>query len=62
MKSENSNRTAANQNPSLSNITNLDPMNPDSLYYIEKGLNSSTVLVPQPFKGDNYYTWACSMK
>lgn len=58
MESENSSQTGVNQNPCLLNRTNLDP---DSPYYIQKGLNSSTILVPQPLEGNNYYTWARSM-
>lgn len=37
-------------------------MNPDSPCYIEKGPNSSTILVPQLLEGNNYYTRARSMK
>lgn len=64
MNSQNFYQTTANPNSNLKDLAviNMDPSNVNSLYYLDKSLNSITVLVMEMLNEDNYYTWAKSME
>lgn len=53
----NSNQTTVILNPNLKDfaITNLDLINVNNLYYLDKSLNYITVLVSELLNDNNYY-------